>query len=475
MASRILNFEGPAARGEQGERERTIPFLKRALRQGQHGTLGLALFALFLALALLRVEPIHTYSYVCAWYPALLWLDARVQKRRGASLLVDRPLALLSLAAWSVPFWLVYEAINLRLENWYYIETPAEPLRGHLFLLAAFATVLPGIVMVMLWLDSFDLFARVRTRPFHASRRLRRALVALGVAFLVLPLALPRFFFPLVWGFAVLLLEPFNRRAGWPSLLRDLEHGRPRRLLLLLAAGAITGLFWEVMNLAARARWIYTVPLFEDGLGVEMPPLGFVGFLPFALSAYSAVRALEILGLSVPFESAASHSPTRSVLPPMVRVLVLPLLVAGFSMATILALDERTVDSRQATVRDLASASRRERATLSLLGVERLDELVTRASGEGGISRLALELITEPARVETMVDESRLALLRGIGARNAHLLLRIGVDTIEELARSDPAEIYAALAALGPAAERVRPQRVKVWIRAARAAHASAP
>src|SRR5207344_1225815 len=48
----------------------------------------------------------------------------------------------------------------------------------------------------------------------------------------------------------------------------------------------------ETWNWRSPAKWIYTVPLFEDGKLFEMPYLGFIGFVPFALGCHSVGRAL---------------------------------------------------------------------------------------------------------------------------------------------------------------------------------------
>ncbi len=437
------------------------------LRQGQHGLAGLVLLFLFIALALLEVEPVPTYFYVLAWYPALLVVDALVVKKTGTSLLVGRPLALLCLLGWSLPFWLLFEALNMRLENWYYINAPPGLLAGRIFLVLSFATVLPGLFEVYDLLCAHGWFERARLPRFRTGPALLRALLAAGALCLVLPLLLPRLFYPLVWLFLFLLLEPFNRRPGWPSLLRDLERGQPGRLLRLLAAGLCCGLFWEAMNVLARARWIYTVPFFDRTLGVEMPPLGFLGFLPFALEAYACVRALEILGLSVPFERGAG-GPMAARLHPAVRLLGLPALVSALSLLAIAGLESRSVDSTSPRVSGLSCGNRRETASLELLGLGDVRDFIAAAGAPGGIEELARRLMDDPARLERLLAEARLADLRGIGTCNACLLGQVGVVSVEALAASDPDELLAALRALGGRGERVRPERVRVWVRAAR-------
>ncbi len=75
-----------------------------------------------------------------------------------------------------------------------------------------------------------------------------------------MPLVWPKYFFPLVWLAFIFLLEPVNHKAGAPSLLREWEKGSLRNFYLLLLAGAVCGLLWELWNFRAGSKWIYTLP-----------------------------------------------------------------------------------------------------------------------------------------------------------------------------------------------------------------------
>ena len=82
------------------------------------------------------------------------------------------------------------------------------------------------------------------------------------------------------------LLEPFNYRRGAQSIYRDWEEGNLARTLQLFAAGAICGFLWEFWNMWAYTRWVYVFPLGQDLKFFEMPLVGFLGFLPFALEYF---------------------------------------------------------------------------------------------------------------------------------------------------------------------------------------------
>ncbi|HID97717.1 MAG TPA: hypothetical protein EYP57_05970 [Thermodesulfobacteriaceae bacterium] len=242
------------------------------------------------------------YFYLLAWWPYIVLADGLTYGRCGWSFIRNRASVFLTLLPWSVTFWLIFELFNIRLGNWHYVELEPERLIRWPGYALAFATVLPGIFITYCLCRSLKLFSDVRTSSFRINGSLEILCMGTGVVFLLLPLLWPRYFFPLVWGGFALLLDPVNRRAGSPSLLKDLSTGRPGRIMLLLTAGMICGFLWEFWNFWATAKWIYTVP-FVGGIKLfEMPVLGFLGFPPFALECYVMYNFASCLGLAVPWE-----------------------------------------------------------------------------------------------------------------------------------------------------------------------------
>ena len=77
-----------------------------------------------LLLAALDVTPVAVWLYPLAWYPLLAALDAWVTHRGGESLL-GRRRELGIMLFWSAVIWFGFEALNLRLANWYYVYVPA--------------------------------------------------------------------------------------------------------------------------------------------------------------------------------------------------------------------------------------------------------------------------------------------------------------------------------------------------------------
>jgi len=260
---------------------------------------------IFLALALwgvgligaARGQPeILQWLYFFAWYPLILFLDGLLYRLRGDSWLLDRPRALLRMAFWSVSIWLVFEACNLVLHNWGYVGVePRLWVRWPGYALA-FATVLPGVLLAAEALSALGAWRGARGRPITLPLAWEPAALLLGTACLVLPLVWPSYFFPLVWGATFFLLDPLVKLLGGRSLIAAWLNGERREHLCLLAAGLLCGLWWEAWNYLATAKWVYTLPVLNFGKIFEMPLLGYLGFMPFALECavmYNFMRALE--------------------------------------------------------------------------------------------------------------------------------------------------------------------------------------
>ncbi|MFW6303349.1 MAG: hypothetical protein ACOC2L_01895, partial [Candidatus Sumerlaeota bacterium] len=241
-----------------------------------------------------RIEPFYTSVYTFLWWPGIFVIDRAVWRLRGSSLLYDRPGEFLLLALWSTPAWLLFEAVNFRLENWYYVQVPIHLSDGGPFLALAFATVLPGVFELMeLWggiIERKTGGRGIRQKPITVTPAIIYGEIAIGVLMLFLTLARPDVFFCLAWGFAFCILDPICYLKGGRSILGQLERGDATRLVALLLAGFVSGAMWEAWNIFSRSKWIYTVPGFESFKLGEMPLLGFLGFPPFVLECYAMVN-----------------------------------------------------------------------------------------------------------------------------------------------------------------------------------------
>jgi uncharacterized protein DUF4332 len=413
------------------------------------GAGGIVLFGLGLWALLADLEAWNTVWYLPAWYGYLLVLDAVIHLRRGQSWVSARRRELAAMMLWSLPFWLLFEAFNLRLANWYYVFGLRTLWGSFLMSTLAFATVLPACFFHAEVLDAFGVFREKRWRPLRVTPRFLAACVWAGVACAVLPLLFPRWAFWMVWLAPFAIFEVVNYRSGAPSLLRDLEKGRPGRLLRLLAGGLLAGAAWELLNFWARTKWIYTVPGFEQWKVLEMPFAGFGGFPPLALSGFAYFSFVSSLRGRMRF------------------------VVAGIAVALSVAAAVATLDRNVQSVRPLLSElSGLDSAAVQRLresGIptpERLDRAVRREGVEAVASRTGLPV----GAVDRASRDAALALHKGMGAPAARLLRMVGVESVADLASADAGDLTRRLARA--AADRgetpPRAESVRVWIRAAR-------
>jgi hypothetical protein len=355
--------------------------------------------------------------------------------------------------AWSAVVWLFYELFNFRLQNWYYVNVPADRLGYWSGTLIAFATVLPAVLVSEAILAGAGVAERVRWRGFNVTTSLLNVMRAAGVIMLVMVLAWPRYFFPLVWGATMLLVEPENyKKSHDHSLLGDLEKGQPGRLLRLLAGGAAIGVIWELLNINARAKWIYTVPFFEDARFFEMPLPGFFGFPPFAVECFILWQAVVLAGLAVPRMGFTVRARKR-------KRLLAAAAATVFSIVVLMGMEWLTVDSRKPELEHFSELPAEQ------LRAHDYDMFKLAKASPEYIAVIASTTIDAAA---AWIETARLATLRGMGSENLKLLRGLGINSIHQLAQADWRTLDEHLER-----ETGRPvvdARVRVWIRGAKRA-----
>lgn len=427
---------------------------------------GLSLLTLSSIQLARGAEPFSTWYYIFAWYPVLLAGDGVVALtggagRRGAFLLLGRKGFLLTLLAWSAVVWLFYEVFNFRLQNWYYVFVPENRLERWSGMLIAFATVLPAVFVAEAILAGLGVAASTRWRTFRVTPAALRWMRVAGAIMVALVLAWPRYFFPLVWGATMLLIEPtVYQKSRAHSLLGDLEDGRPGRMLRLLLGGAFVGLVWETLNVHARAKWIYTVPFLEETWLFEMPLPGFFGFPPFAVECFILWQALVLAGLAVPRRGGPRPAPLR-------RRVLAGFGAAAFGVAVLLGMEQMTVDSRTPELSEVAPDG------APVLAAAGHDVFTLSRESPAAIARLAHG---DTARAAMWITRAQLATLRGIGSNNLEQLWTVGVRSIRDLADADAHELVRVLESAHGVD--LVDARVRVWVRGARrhgAAAQSAP
>ena len=249
------------------------------------------------------VQPVTVFFTPIAWTCYILLADAAVLAVRGRSRLHNDPGQFAGVVLLSIPLWLIFEAYNLRLQNWTYTGVPEPWILATLGYGWSFATITPGIFETADLIESFGWFRS--SAPVKFSSGSQRVMILFGAVCLVLPLWTPvdlaSRLFALVWIGFVFLLDPINYRLGLPSLIGDFAKGYRARFYSLLLSGFVCGWLWEFWNYWAAAKWHYIFPVLQQWKIFEMPVPGYLGFLPFAVECFVMyVTAAWVLGLLKP-------------------------------------------------------------------------------------------------------------------------------------------------------------------------------
>jgi hypothetical protein len=256
------------------------------------GYVGLAMIAIGWPLAWGRpsgLEFVWENAFLLLWVGYALVVDGLNLRITGTSLYRRNRGAFIGLFILSIPMWWLFEFFNIFLGNWHYMHNRS--LGMFEFAVRSsihFSIVMPVVLSTAeLWASS-SFLARASFLPaIPVSRRTLKALMLSGIGMLVLVMAVPRFFFPLVWICLYLITDSVNMLRGAPSLLFHFGRGNWRPAAAL-ALGALTcGFFWEMWNFYALPKWTYAIPFFDFFHVFEMPLLGYLGYLPFGLEVYA--------------------------------------------------------------------------------------------------------------------------------------------------------------------------------------------
>jgi hypothetical protein len=257
--------------------------------------LGVALIALGWASSLADLQPVARHWFDVIWGGWILAADAVVLARSGHSLLRDHPGRMAVLFAVSAPFWWGFEMLNWHVGNWVYAGAEEfGPVARPVLKTIAFSTVLPALAETRDLVRSFVRFPDPPAVPPLARAGERAGAVAVGLGLLggVLLWLLPGQAFPLMWVAPLLVLDGVAHLRGRPSLLGLVAAGRAGPALVVMASGLLTGILWETWNWGADPHWAYRVPYVGFARLFEMPLLGYLGYLPFALVADAATRTV---------------------------------------------------------------------------------------------------------------------------------------------------------------------------------------
>ncbi len=383
------------------------------------------------------VFPFYAHTYPFAWYGLIVFLDGLLWWRWDEGLILVRPREFITLLFWSAVVWFFFEIWNLRLQNWYYVGVPSQEWWSHIEAYLDYATVLPGLFLVYRLLCRMKIPGQVKSR-LAIGNRARKAFPLIGVVMLALSLAYPDYFFPLVWGAFIFLLEPVCAKSGGRSLLKDTENGEWTTVIRLLLAGIICGAYWELCNYWSLAKWVYTVPLFSEGKLFEMPYLGFLGFPPFCVECFVIINAVYLLrggrhwDPEVPEGLKVTRRRRKTV---YLVMMVFGLLLSEWSYTK---LKVHTVDSRAESIcQILEDISPVEASALSKKGWRYPKEILQNWNEAKTVTK-------QPFR-DRIRQRLELVSLVNMGSINAHLLERAGIHSLQDLRKQEPDHFFRKL------------------------------
>ena len=354
-----------------------------------------------------------------AWWAYICFLDAGLALRNRT--LSRAQQGFVFLVTMSAAFWCIFEAFNLRLENWFYINVPARRPSVSEAIFSPSARSFPPSthqradrrILPEVRIPSGILKLLPRLHPFRPCLPRVRPLF-------------PVYCFALAWVFLIFIIDGYNYRKGYRSFARP-RAGRLEAAPRSRPAGMICGFLWEFWNYWSITKWVYTVPFFEEVKIFEMPAPGYIGFALFGLGTIAFVNLLE---------------ESRFLEKPLWRA---PFLALVFAVISFFLIERYTVFSHAAPIERLSFLTEDTRSALERKGVK---------------TSYAID-----PRLLNARERQSLALmhLKGLGIEHAEKLQEHGVATIGDLAKLDERQLSAIIG-------ETQMRRVRVYLRAARVA-----
>lgn len=259
------------------------------------GWLGLGLLAVFWPLNW-GLDGLRTHwGFLPLWVGYILIMEAWTFRRQGHSLLTRHPVGFLLLFVVSAPCWWLFELFNARTGYWRY--TPVDSfstLEYALLCTINFSVVTPALFSTANWMGTFHWVQRLSPGPVIGRRPgIRMLFFVLGWAMAAVVVLWPAYGAAFLWMSVFFILDPLNYRLNRPSLLRRTAEGNWQLVVQLWLGSLICGFFWELWNFYSSPKWVYDVPGVNFWHVFEMPLLGYLGYLPFALEVYALYAYLS--------------------------------------------------------------------------------------------------------------------------------------------------------------------------------------
>jgi len=254
-----------------------------------HGWVGLTLAVLFWFLNWSLSGPRTNWGFFPMWLGYCLTVDGLVFWRTGTSLLTRSWRKYVGLFLISAPVWWLFEALNLRTQNWIYLGINIfTPMQYAVWTTISFTTVIPAVFGSAEFIASFDFIKRLKPGlVIGVDKWTTGGFFIAGWVMLALVMVWPDVFFPCIWLFPYFIIEPVNVWLGNRSLADWTKRGDWRPVFSLWLGVLMTAFFWEMWNYFSYPKWVYHVPWGAWFHIFEMPLLGYGGYLPFALELYA--------------------------------------------------------------------------------------------------------------------------------------------------------------------------------------------
>jgi hypothetical protein len=203
--------------------------------------------------------------------------------------LTRNPTAYAGLFLVSAPAWWLFELINVRTQNWFYLgEEAFTTLEFSLLSTVSFSTVMPAVFGTAELVGTLRPLRTIGPGPaVRPTPALLLGMFGAGGFMLFSVLCWPEIFFPLVWTAVYCLIEPVNARLGNRTLFDDLARGDWRPIIALGGGCLVCGFFWEMWNFYSYPKWVYRIPYAAWFPVFEMPLAGYLGYLPFSLELFA--------------------------------------------------------------------------------------------------------------------------------------------------------------------------------------------
>jgi hypothetical protein len=367
-----------------------------------------------------KTEPFYYFFYITSWWSYIIFLDTILSLKYKRFFILNRYLPLLIIT--SSGYWCLFELINIRLQNWFYINLPQEISYRYFGYFLGFGTVLPAIYITREAIQ--NVLGRIRVKSIHISHYSAYAIITGGIA-LVLTVAVPEYFFAFAWIFPLLLCDGINYLRGYNSFMRSFQEGHMEYFVSTILSGLICGFLWEFWNYWSLTKWVYSVPLFESGKVFEMPFAGYMGFLVFSLG-------------TIAFKGFLDGTETKNHRKSFVLIASIVCSSIAFPL-----IDSYTVFSYTPKIEELAFL---QPDTADILREKKV--------------HTSYEI--DPQLLKKEEHQSlELLRLKGLGHKNLSLLEQGGIHNIENLSRIDEGTLSAIL-------KEKNIRRIRVYLKAAK-------